>query len=84
MQVEMSPDPSVAITPDREWMRAMRRQLTPPEPSPEFLERLTPDQRDLLAASRQRAARFHQIEISKGLGPEKPAKAEKLANKSPQ
>ncbi len=49
----------------------MGTQLTPPEPSPELLERLTPDQRDLLAASRQRAAQFHQVEISKGLGPDK-------------
>lgn len=54
----------------------MGQQLTPPEPSPELLERLTPDQRDLLAASRERAAQFHQVEISKGLGPEKADKAD--------
>jgi hypothetical protein len=30
----------------------MGRKLMPPEPSAELLELLTPDQRDLLAASR--------------------------------
>ena len=53
----------------------MGPKLTPPEPPQELLERLTPDERALLAASRRRAAQFHQVEITKGLGPEKAEKA---------
>lgn len=48
-----------------------RSPLTPPAVPEDLLKRLTPAQRQVLEESRTRAANFHQVVISKGIGPER-------------
>jgi hypothetical protein len=48
-----------------------RSQPTPPALPEDLLRRLTPAQRQVLEESRTRAANFHQVVISKGIGPER-------------
>jgi hypothetical protein len=52
----------------------MRRKPRPADPSPDFRTRLTPEQRRELEEAERRAATFHQVTISMGLGPEKAQK----------